>query len=128
MKAGFGLYTTPLGELYYDQTRSRENAYGVHVKHLSSNGGLDDVGPSDYSFNSIDGYYNHYLDDHEVGGKLIYDRRRVSYYGYPSNDSIEDVLGNALEATGGCVEAVLQRHRVRRSAAEPVQGQHQDRA
>ncbi|MFN9325061.1 MAG: hypothetical protein ACK6A5_06715, partial [Flavobacteriales bacterium] len=50
-KAGFGLYSTPLGELYYDQTRSRKNGFGLHVKHFSSNGGLDDVGPSDYSFN-----------------------------------------------------------------------------
>ena len=92
VKAGFGLYTTPLGELYFDQTRSRENGYGIHVKHLSSNGGLDDVGPSTYSFNSIDAHYKHFLPNHEVGGGLIYDRRRVSYYGYASNDSVQDAL------------------------------------
>lgn len=96
VKAGFGLYTTPLGELYFDQTRSRNNGYGVHAKHFSSNGGIDDVGPSAYSFNSVDGYYKHFLPDHEASGKLMYDRRRVSYYGYASNDSIEDVL-EALE-------------------------------
>ncbi len=96
VKAGFGLYTTPLGELYFDQTRSRNNGYGVHAKHFSSNGGIDDVGPSVYSFNSVDGYYKHFLPDHEASGKLMYDRRRVSYYGYASNDSIEDVL-EALE-------------------------------
>ncbi|MBL7940023.1 MAG: hypothetical protein JNL43_11745 [Flavobacteriales bacterium] len=87
VKAGFGLYTTPLGEFYFDQTRSRNEAYGLHVKHFSSNGGLDDVGPSTYSFNGVDGYYNHYLRNHEVGGRLMYDRRRVSYYGYDANDS-----------------------------------------
>lgn len=93
-KAGFGLYTTPLVELYYDQTRQRENGYGIHVKHFSSNGGLDDVGPSDYGNNSIEGFYKHFLPNHEIGGRLIYDRRRVSYYGYASNDSIEDVISN----------------------------------
>ncbi len=92
VKAGFGLYTTPLFEVYYDQTRSRKNGYGLHYKHLSSNGGLSDVGPSDYSYNSVDAFYNAYLKHHEVGGRLIYDRRRVSYYGYDSNDSIADVL------------------------------------
>lgn len=92
VKAGFGLYTTPLGELYYDQTRSRENGFGIHLKHMSSNGGLDDVGPSDYSFNSIDGFYKHFLPDHEASGRLMYDRRRVSYYGYASNDSIQDAI------------------------------------
>ncbi len=92
VKAGFGLYTTPLFEVYYDQTRSRKNGYGIHYKHLSSNGGSSDVGPSDYSFNNVDAFYNAYLKHHEVGGRLVYDRRRVSYYGYDSNDSIADVL------------------------------------
>lgn len=92
VKAGFGLYTTPLFEVYYDQTRNKKNGYGIHFKHLSSNGGLSDVGPSDYSFNNMDAFYNAYLKHHEVSGKLIYDRRRVSYYGYSSNDSIEDLL------------------------------------
>ena len=82
VKAGFGVYTTPLAEIYYDQARSRDNAYGIHYKHLSSNGGLDDVGPSDYSFNTIDGFYTHYLRQHQVGGSLNYDRRRVTAYGY----------------------------------------------
>lgn len=97
VKAGFGLYTTPLGELYWDQTRSRNNTYGIHAKHMSSNGGLDDVGPSDYSFNSVDGHYTHFLPSHEVGGRMIYDRRRVSYYGYSATDSINTVL-DALQA------------------------------
>ena len=96
VKAGFGLYTTPLGELYYDQTRSRQNGFGIHAKHFSSNGGLDDVGPSDYSTNSVDAFYKHFLRDHELSGRFLYDRRRVSYYGYASNDSIEDAL-NAME-------------------------------
>mgnify|MGYP001190387589 CR=1 FL=1 len=96
VKAGFGLYTTPLGELYYDQARSRENGFGLHVKHMSSNGGLDDVGPSDYSINSIHGFYKHFLPNHEVGGRIMYDRRRVNYYGYASNDSIDDVIDNAV--------------------------------
>jgi hypothetical protein len=46
VKAGFGLYTTPLGELYFDQTRSRKNGYGIHAKHFSSNGGWTMWGPA----------------------------------------------------------------------------------
>lgn len=92
VKAGFGLYTTPLAEVYYDQTRSRRNAYGLHYKHMSSNGGINDVGPSDYSFNAVDAFYNAYLDHHEVSGRFLYDRRRVSYYGYDSTDSLENLI------------------------------------
>jgi hypothetical protein len=50
-----------------------------------------------YSFNSVDGYYKHFLPDHEATGRLMYDRRRVSYYGYTANDSINDAL-DALDA------------------------------
>lgn len=96
-KAGFGLYTTPLVELYYNQTRSRKNGYGLHYKHLSSNGGIDERGPSDYSFNKLDGYYNAYLRHHAVEGRLTYDRRRVSYYGYSSTDSLESLQRLAPE-------------------------------
>lgn len=92
VKAGFGLYTTPLAEIYFDQTRSRDNAYGLHYKHFSSNGGLDDVGPSDYSFNRLDGYYSAFLRRHEVTGRLMYDRRKISYYGYRSTDSLENLM------------------------------------
>lgn len=92
IKAGFGLYTTPLVEAYYDQTRSRENGYGLHYKHLSSNGGLDDRGPSKYGNDRVDGYYNAYLGKHAVEGRAIYERRRVSYYGYPSTDSLENLI------------------------------------
>lgn len=91
VKAGFGLYTTPLVEVFYDQTRSKKNGYGLHYKHMSSNGGVGDRGPSDYSFNNLDAYYNAYLRHHAVEGRLIYDRRRVSYYGYNSTDSLENL-------------------------------------
>lgn len=105
VKGGFGLYTTPLGELYIDQVRSRSNSYGVHLKHLSSNGGLADVGPSDYSFNNVDAFYKHFLPKHEVSGRLMYDRRKVSYYGYFENDSIRNAL-DALRPPDGAVEQV----------------------
>ncbi|MEO8734837.1 MAG: hypothetical protein ABI373_10945 [Flavobacteriales bacterium] len=92
VKAGFGLFTTPLVEVNYDQTRSRGSGYGINFKHMSSNGGLSEVGPSDYSFNRLDAHYEAYLKHHAVQGRLLYDRQRVSYYGYPSTDSIEDLM------------------------------------
>lgn len=91
-KAAFGLYTTPLFELYYDQTRSKTDGYGLHYRHMSSNGGISNKGPADYSFNNLDGYYTAYLRQHTVQGRAFYDRRRVSYYGYNSTDSLENLM------------------------------------
>ncbi len=96
VKGGFGLYTTPLGELYFNSTRSKNNAYGIHLKHFSSNGGIDDVGPSDYSFNNVDAFYKHFLPKHELIGRVIYDRRRISYYGY---DELTDSILNIQNIT-----------------------------
>ncbi len=103
-KAGFGLYSTPLGELYYDQGRDRKNGYGFHLKHLSSNGGIDDVGPSSYSNNSIDAFYRGIIQKNEASGRLIYDRRRISYYGYPSSKENED----SLSLIGGTKDRLKQ--------------------
>lgn len=97
VKAGFGLYTTPMVEAYYDQVRSRENTYGIHVKHFSSNGGLNDVGPSDYGYNNIDGFYTQYMPHHEVGGRLTYDRRRVNFYGYTPSALDADTIAQPTE-------------------------------
>lgn len=92
VKAGFGLYTTPLAELYFDQTRARNNGYGIHFRHMSSNGGVGDRGPSHYSFNNLDGFYKAILPKHVVEGRLNYDRRRVSYYGYQPSDSLNALM------------------------------------
>lgn len=86
-----------------------------------------DVGPSDYSFNSVDALDSAYLKHHEVTGKLIYDRCCVSYYGYYSNDSIEDVLGSKTLADDA-IKQVYNEHRVLRPVEESLQGQHQARA
>jgi hypothetical protein len=105
VKGGFGLYSTPLGEFYFNSTRSRKNAYGIHLKHMSSNGGLSDVGPSDYSFNNIDGFYKHFLPKHEIEGRLIFDRRRISYYGY---DELTDSILNIQNVTPVAEDDVKQ--------------------
>ncbi|MCB0790602.1 MAG: hypothetical protein H6595_09405 [Flavobacteriales bacterium] len=82
VKLGYGLYNSPLGELYYDQTRSKKNGYGIHLKHFSSQGGINDVGPSDLSFNAADLFYKAVVQRHEILGRGMYDRQRVGYYGY----------------------------------------------
>ena len=36
LKAGYGNYNMPYGELFLNSVRNKENAYGLHYKHLSS--------------------------------------------------------------------------------------------
>lgn len=46
LKVGFGTYTTPYGEFWINSLRTRDVAYGVHFKHLSSSSHLKEVGYS----------------------------------------------------------------------------------
>ncbi|MBK9762648.1 MAG: hypothetical protein IPO87_04595 [Flavobacteriales bacterium] len=75
-KLGYGIFNTPLGEVYYDQGRSKKNSYGIHLKHMSSNGGLKDVGYSGYSFNNADAFYTRLLRNHAVTLRADYASRR----------------------------------------------------
>lgn len=88
-KAGIGLYTTPLFEVYYNEGRSRNSSYGVKLKHFSSNGGLNDVGPSAYSDNHASIWGKKFFKEHALDGSIFYDRNVVHFYGF-DEDEIPD--------------------------------------
>jgi len=82
VRAGFGNYTTILGEAYFNQLRSKTWNGGVHLKHFSSSDGLADVaGYSGFSQNSIDLYGKRFLKKHTLSGDLGYDRDVLHFYG-----------------------------------------------
>ena len=91
VKGGLGNYTTPYGEVFYNSLRSNEYAYGVHLKHISSGGGIDDYGPSGYSDNKINLYGKRFLRNHTIEGDLNYERNMMHYYGFRRDDYSEDL-------------------------------------
>lgn len=83
LKIGYGpLYNTPYGELFINNTRSREMAYGLHYKHFSSATTLDNVGYSGFSDNEATLYGKKFYKKHTLNGDLHYQRNVVHYYGY----------------------------------------------
>ena len=56
VKIGFGNYTTPYGEAWYNHLRSKEYAYGLRLKHLSSQTNLEDYGFGGFSDNEVSLY------------------------------------------------------------------------
>ncbi len=81
-KIGYGLYNTFLFEGYYNTLRSREKYYGVQYRHLSSKGGLPDVGKDAYSDNMILANAKRMFDKSSVEGSVLFDRKVRHYYGY----------------------------------------------
>jgi len=64
-RAGFGIYTSPLLELHLGDTRSRQGAWGVSLRHRSSAGSTgqaDSLGVNEgWSKNALNGYYRRFV-------------------------------------------------------------------
>ena len=86
LKAGFGNYTTPYFEYFYNSPRSRDLSYGLHLKHLSSTGKINDYAFSGYSDNEFDFYTRKFLKKHLFTSDVGYKRNVVHYYGFKPED------------------------------------------
>lgn len=82
VKLGMGTYTTPFGELWFNNLRSKEGAYGLRLKHLSSSATLKDYGYAGFSDNEINLYGKKFLKEHSLIGNFDYARNVVHFYGY----------------------------------------------
>ncbi len=81
-KLGFGSQTTPLAELYYNSTRSKEYSFGFDAKHQSSKG-ISNINYSNYSDNHLGLFGKSFLKDFTLYSKVNFDRNVVHYYGFP---------------------------------------------
>jgi hypothetical protein len=82
LRAGLGTYFTPHGELFFNNTRSREITYGLHLKHLSSASTLFNKGYSGYNDNQVNAFGKKYYKNFTLSGDVNYERNKVHYYGY----------------------------------------------
>ena len=89
MKAGFGNYTSPLGELYFANKRSKTFNYGVGLKHLSSLGQLKNTWFSGFSDNNADAWGKYFVGKLILDANVKYDRNMLRFYGFSPPDSIE---------------------------------------
>ncbi len=90
VKGGAGTYATPYLEAYYTSGRERDLAYGVHLKHLSSNTSIRNVAFSGFSENSMSVWGKKVFKEHSLQSKLGFDRNVFHYYGFdPQDQKIE---------------------------------------
>ena len=83
IKAGIGFYTTPLIDYYFSSTRNKDYNYGIHYKHFSSAGGINNVAKNAYGDNQVELWGKKFISDHHgltIG--LDYNRNIVNYYGF----------------------------------------------
>ena len=85
VKIGAGNYNTPYAEIFYNNLRSKDISYGVHLKHLSSSATSEGYGFSGFSDNQVELYGKKFLRKHTLSGNLDYNRNLVHYYGYDTS-------------------------------------------
>ena len=86
LKAGVGNYKTPYAELFFNTTATKKSNFGMHFKHLSSNGSVklvnDDKVDAPYSENVAELFTNHFFGKSTLNTKLFFSRDAHNYYGY----------------------------------------------
>ena len=82
VKLGFGNYTTPYGEVWCNTLRSKDYAYGIRMKHLSSSYTAKDYGFAGYSDDEVSLTAKKFLKEHTLSTNFDYTRNLVHCYGY----------------------------------------------
>lgn len=85
-RVGLGTYMTPYAELFANTMRSKDHALGVHIKHLSSSGKIDDYAFSGSSKNLAEVTGSKITSAHTLSGKIFFERDVVHYYGFRPTD------------------------------------------
>ena len=101
LKAGYGSYLTPYGEIYYNQGRSKKFGAGAHFKHLSSSGQIAKRGYAGFSNNDMDLNGKYFLKKATLSGNIDYKHHLLHYYGFdPAKESLPEYQKTDLTKNG----------------------------
>ena len=124
MRAGFGSYATPYLEGFYNTLRSNEYALGVHLKHFSSAGKLQDYDYSTFSDNKIGLYGKRFMGNNTLRAGLDFNRDVVHYYGFRRDDFLDHA--HILEYIDGLNKKDVRQHYNLLSANVGIGSHHPD--
>lgn len=79
---GMGNYLTPYFEFYHSKLRSRDTKYGVHLKHLSSAGEIDNYAFPAWSSNLAEVYASKFWKKSVFDVSVAYEREVNHFYGF----------------------------------------------
>ena len=94
IRAGVGNYGTPYIEFFANKLRSKNNAFGVHLKQISSAGKIKDYAYPGNSSTLLDLSAKKFFNKHTLSTDVFYKRKGVHYYGYKPADFPEIDLSN----------------------------------
>lgn len=113
-KFGIGSTVMPLGEFYFNSTRSRSYVYGVNVKHLSSFGDVKNrdkvvYAPAQFDRTNVNVFGKITESNYDLSGNIHYKNNGFHYYGIPSDKIVADSIAQRIQQIGGDFEYIANR-------------------
>ena len=113
-KVGIGSTIMPLGELFFNSTRSRSALYGAHVKHLSSFGDVknrDNIkyAPASFDKTSALVFGKFTKNNITLGGNLNYENYGYHNYGIQNENINADSIKQRINRTGFDLNLLVNR-------------------
>jgi hypothetical protein len=114
IKAGMGSSLMPLGELYFNNTRSRTYHYGFHTQHISAFGKVKDregntFAPANFDRTHLRAFGKIIQNNYQLIGSGHYQNEGFHYYGIPDENRDKDSLAQRFQQGGGAVDFVSTR-------------------
>ncbi len=100
VKLGVGTEFMPLGEIYFNNTRSRKYFYGAHLKHLSSFGNIPNYAPAKFDRTKFNLFGNVLESKYSYGGDFHFNSIGFGYYGIQNENLDRDSIGQRYHDTG----------------------------
>lgn len=92
IKAGYGNNNTPFIDFYAGSLQHEDYSFGVHFKHLSSDGNIKDYAKSAFSKNEVSLFGRYIFKTHQLSAHSFYNRNVVHKYGFKPAEIISGGL------------------------------------
>ncbi len=89
VRAGFGSYYKPYGEVFFNNLNSKNTIFGIHAMHLSSWGDVElkggDKVDAPFMDNQVELFLKHTINRSILSVDFDLNHNAFNYYGYPEN-------------------------------------------
>ena len=109
VKAGISTPLMPMGEIYYNNTRSRKYVYGLNIKHLSSFGEIKKYAPAHFDKTSYNAFGGIKELTYSLMGDIRFDNYGVNRYGVLNPKASLDSTAQRFKEMGGSLTFMSNR-------------------
>ena len=104
VKVGIGSPLMPLGEVYYNNTRSRKYVYGANIKHISSFGDLKGYAPAQFDRTNYNLFGGIKQLNYSILGDVRFNNYGVNRYGIMRPSADKDSINQRFNEIGGGIK------------------------